>query len=417
MEKFRLLAGVVAGIFLTVVILTSSSSAGSRSPLQKNKIRIETENGVCVVKNPREPLYGEITLELEKVRAIGDEKDENAAFFQTICFMIDDEENFIVVDGGNRLVKKFDKNGKFLQTIGRTGQGPGEYEYPRWADRDAQGNLYILGGSKIQVFDAYGKFKKSFPVILIELSFFLTGDNNILTSTTTMKSSVEEWIQEIVLLDENGVKIKSIKSCPSFMRNQIYVNAGGVTQGIQVNWDYSPWLFLSPSGSGRAIYARSDEYRIYFLDGTGKVTSIIEKDEPAIAITGKEKDNIISEAIESAEKYFKVKPDRSKVETAAHFGKIRPYISSVVSDDEGNIYVVRRKSVLDKSKTGEIDFFDREGRCLYRMIFPFKLRIIDLIRKGYVYRAETDPESGYIRIVQYRIKNSAKIKKYAGSKE
>ena len=88
------------------------------------------------------------------------------------------------------------------------------------------------------------------------------------------------------------------------MRNQIYVNAGGVTQGIQVNWDYSPWMLLAPDGFGGALYARSDEYRIHVLDGKGDLRSIIEKDEPAVGITGKEKDNIISETMESVEKQF-----------------------------------------------------------------------------------------------------------------
>ena len=72
---------------------------------------------------------------------------------------------------------------------------------------------------------------------------------------------------------------------------------------------------------------------------------------------------------------FKVKPDRSQVEAAGHFGKYRPPLSWVISDDEGHIYVVRKKSVLDKSKKAEIDFFDGEGRYLYKMICPFKINI------------------------------------------
>ena len=44
------------------------------------KGKIEEENGVKVIKNPKEPLYGEITVELEEDLSIGNEEDENYAF-------------------------------------------------------------------------------------------------------------------------------------------------------------------------------------------------------------------------------------------------------------------------------------------------------------------------------------------------
>ena len=78
-----LIPGCLAvAVILMVGIPASIYFVDSSGSLQKDKIRVETENGVRVVKNPRAPLYGEITLELEKVRSIGDEKDENTAFYR-----------------------------------------------------------------------------------------------------------------------------------------------------------------------------------------------------------------------------------------------------------------------------------------------------------------------------------------------
>ena len=65
-----LIPGCLAvAVILMVGIPASICSADSSSSPQKDRIRIETENGIRVVRNPREPLYGEITLELEKVRS------------------------------------------------------------------------------------------------------------------------------------------------------------------------------------------------------------------------------------------------------------------------------------------------------------------------------------------------------------
>jgi hypothetical protein len=38
---------------------------------------IEEEDGIKIIRNPNEPLYGEITFELEEDLSIGNEEDEN----------------------------------------------------------------------------------------------------------------------------------------------------------------------------------------------------------------------------------------------------------------------------------------------------------------------------------------------------
>ena len=63
-------------LFLTVFILIISS--GGQKAEWKGKI--ETEDGVKVIKNPPEPLYGEIDFELEEDLVLGSEKDENYMF-------------------------------------------------------------------------------------------------------------------------------------------------------------------------------------------------------------------------------------------------------------------------------------------------------------------------------------------------
>ncbi len=65
-------------LFLAICILlviTFVYSADRQKPQWKGKI--EYENGVKVIKNPNEPLYGEITFELEEDLSIGNEEDEN----------------------------------------------------------------------------------------------------------------------------------------------------------------------------------------------------------------------------------------------------------------------------------------------------------------------------------------------------
>ena len=50
---------------------------------------IEEENGIKVIKNPIEPLYGAITFDLEEDLSIGNEQDENYMFYRGVKLTID----------------------------------------------------------------------------------------------------------------------------------------------------------------------------------------------------------------------------------------------------------------------------------------------------------------------------------------
>ncbi len=71
--------------------------------------------------------------------------------------------NIYVADGfgTNNRVAKFDKNGDFLKTWGKTGSGQGQFKGIRGIASDATGNIYVAdaGNNRIQVFDGEGTFK------------------------------------------------------------------------------------------------------------------------------------------------------------------------------------------------------------------------------------------------------------------
>jgi len=65
----------------------------------KWKGTIEEEDGIKVIKNPVEPLYGEITFKLEEDLSIGNEKDENYLFYRTWHLAVNRQGNIYVLDG------------------------------------------------------------------------------------------------------------------------------------------------------------------------------------------------------------------------------------------------------------------------------------------------------------------------------
>jgi DNA-binding beta-propeller fold protein YncE len=70
----------------------------------------------------------------------------------------DDAGNIFVADGyGNSRVVKYDKDGRFIKSIGSNAKGkePGQFNTPHTIATDAKGNVYVgdRGNSRIQVFD------------------------------------------------------------------------------------------------------------------------------------------------------------------------------------------------------------------------------------------------------------------------
>ncbi|MEW5943112.1 MAG: NHL repeat-containing protein [Pseudomonadota bacterium] len=72
-----------------------------------------------------------------------------------------------VVDGGNHRVVVFDRNGKYLLSIGRKGAAEGQFKDPVGIGTDGKGRVYVAdtGNHRVQVFGADGHFQYAFPVV------------------------------------------------------------------------------------------------------------------------------------------------------------------------------------------------------------------------------------------------------------
>jgi sugar lactone lactonase YvrE len=73
--------------------------------------------------------------------------------------------NIFISDGyGNSRVVKYDKNGKFIASVGSKGSAPGQFNLPHTLAVDAKGNVYVGDRSnrRIQVFDNDLTFKTQY---------------------------------------------------------------------------------------------------------------------------------------------------------------------------------------------------------------------------------------------------------------
>lgn len=107
----------------------------------------------------------DITLK-EKMTIGKDETDSNQIFYYLVGSFVDSKNNYYLLDKGNFRIQVFDKEGKFIRTIGKKGRGPGEFaSIMAGAVYDKK---YVLAADdsiqRINVYDLEGNFVSSFKI-------------------------------------------------------------------------------------------------------------------------------------------------------------------------------------------------------------------------------------------------------------
>ena len=391
-SKLRLIqVGITAFIFI-ISLGCQKQKAGWQGT-------IEEQNGIRVVKNPAEPLYGELVLELEEDLSIGSVEDEKYMFYRIGDIAVDNQNNIYVMDGGNYRVQKFDKDGNYLQTIGRKGQGPGEFMMPFNIFLDELGNIYVMELRKLHLFDPKGNYIKSVVPPMFIMGFAAEPEGNIIGHGLISTAKTQNF--GLKVLDSEGKIIKNVAEFPGITN----VSKGDTL--FSFTHSYRPQLVFSPVEKKGAVYGYGAEYKLIVADFSGETSLIIEKDEPAQSITRREKDKIIDDTLERTEDNEEGRWPRDVVEEGADFPDYRPFFNGIASDDTGRIYVRKLKSVLDESKEDEMDIFSADGYYLYTT----KLNLSrGLIKGGFLYDTSYSDETGEYKVIRYRIKNWDQIK-------
>ena len=390
-------------LILTIAIISLFAVNCTKTKIaEKAKWRgeIEDENGVKVVKNPGEPLYGEILLDLEGDLSIGREDDDNYVFYRVRNIDVDDQGNICVLEGGNCRLQKFDRTGQYLQTIGKKGQGPGEFESPSRLLLDKENNIYISERRKrkIHMFNSKGEFVKSILLSNTTTSFSIDPDESIFGIANIRTE--EESNRCIVKMDPKGKIIKNIAQFAALKPVQ-RKGSGNTFTTFSISHQYNPALYFSRAFNNKYLYAHSSEYSLFQVNLEGDLELIIKKEEPQHLISQKEKNKIYERFSDLEERWSK-----GVVKEAVQWPSHRPYFNGIATDDRGRIYVRRVKSVIDESEEVEFDIFSKEGYYLYKTNLPFTPTVI---KNGYFYEYYSSEETGEVKIKRYKAKNWEQI--------
>jgi len=336
---FIMCVGVLLLLFITSCAKEKSGWAGT----------IEEENGVTVVRNPKQPMQTGSVLSFEEELVLRPDAESQELFFnsiRTIC--VDDAGTIYVLDMGDCQIKVFSKNGDFLRAIGRKGQGPGEMQLP--SAMELAGNerlvVYDMQKSYLSFFSFTGNFIKQdsvakyFPLVRVKTD----QKGHFAIQTYTRDEKILGY--KIILLDSN---LELVCEIASIERKR---NPPRVLRLI------NPLLSYRITKNGQILMGYSKDYELCFLNKEGDLAKKIITDYTPLPLTNEDKKRLTEERFPETDGGV---PEGYKLEFPDHY----PPFSSFLIDSIGRIFV----RTYEEAGEGMhyCDIFDPEGRYLARV--------------------------------------------------
>jgi hypothetical protein len=331
------------------------------------------EEGVTVVQNPKEPMYGVDVpvLELEEDLTIGESTGEGDYLFSQIrSIAVDDAGNIYVLDSKEKHVLVLDGSGAHLRTFGRAGQGPGEFRSPLTLGLTNRDEIVIEDiRSHLAYFSTLGEHIRDLPT----------------TKTAVMRVQLDSRgniLGLVIMRDKDNPRYELQKFDPAMNFLHALDSAPTPSAGNEGFNPFGGSIYYAFDKDDRVVCGIPDRYEIKIFDTAGKLVKKIVRDYDPVPITEEEKKEVEEEM-----------PPEMKLAIPRFHNAFR-WIST---DDEGRIYV----TTWERTPDGDgyyYDLFDAESRYLAKIPLEFRPSVI---KKNKFY-AVTEDEDGFHIVKRYK---------------
>ena len=340
-------------------------------------------DGIPNIINPDKGSNSNLKFIFKKQLVIGgEEESEDYIFERLIDFTVDEKGNIYLLDFSACSVFIFDSEGNYLRTVGRKGQGPGEFTYPIAISSINPDTFFVAQSNpnRFSFFNFKGEYLRDFSLNFMgsfaKAKMFEEGSILFSKSEFQMGEKKPSMKLSLNLIDFIGENKKSLFQTE---REMNFLNTKKFSQKD------TPIIFWCYDETGN-IYVVDDmfDYRIKVLDQQGKLVKVIQKKFKPLKKTKEEQEQEIQKFDEAMKRTgvdagFKYEPDKTK-----------PIISQIFTDDLNRFWV---NTLEGASESGmAFDIFDNNGKYLNKITTDFKAGGNILIKKNFMYYIYQDEE-------------------------
>jgi hypothetical protein len=365
MMKIKLCA-----VFLVIALFMSLSAC--RQQKARWRGTIEVVDGITVVKNPKEPVYPEDICIVKEELSIGEAEGRKEYMLSgVIDIAVDDADNIYAADRKENHIRVFDKNGRYVRTIGRPGQGPGEFDGRITKIQITPQNellAYDRRAFKLTFFSLDGDYLRT--VILQGVQALRISKN---TKGNYLVGTVEFQGQYGTNTFRSSMEVRDYNSDFTLIKTLVKDKLRDADVPLR------PGMLARFPSSDLIVCGFTDSYEFQIMDSEGKIFRKILKEYDPIEISEREKEKRGLAGEKNVPKYF-------------------PAFQDFSMDEEGRIFAQTFERQADGNKFF-YDVFDPEGKYVAKV--PLNA-LPQYWKKGKMYTIEEDVQ-GYQYIKRYKV--------------
>ncbi len=410
-----------AGMTCLFTMLLAALACTPDAPDEKPKLILEpidTASSIIVSNPSPHPSVAPVRLQSREVFTVGarNDSDLERELWDVQDALLTSDKHLIVIMGSGSEIRVFDSTGRFMHTIGKTGEGPGEFQFASSLSLGGGDTLYVIDSPGRRIISFSGKgvsvATASLPggVQLLPTSCCLT-DGSIIARlrsrssrggrAAVAQSENQPWHQlksPNYELDTATALIFEGNDTPFISVGPFTVNGpGGETQiSTLLPVPFARFAQVHPLGEN-IIHATGRRFEFGIYSTSGQLLRVVRADLPAEVPT--------SEQIESAKKgllsiqYKNGSPDYEKVAAAAlanvKVPATMPAHGGILPDGNGVVWVSNHRAPL--SKEAWWARFDSEGHLSGTLELPPEWRVIRFSGE-YAIVAKPKDADGFSRI-------------------
>ena len=378
--------------FIVLVIMLYSCSPASDDTIPKDLEGIEN---LTVYSETESPPF---QIELQEVTRIDDSND--VILGRITGIYTDEEDRIFISDDGEKRINVYSPAGEFIQSLGRSGQGPGEFEFVHNLVVD-ESYVYAMDFSQnfINTYDLETlEFDSTIPMLredqrneklrsYFPSDFQVLSDGDLLIKYTKSfgrnDDESEKRYDYLYRTDRTGSlstqPVLELASAEAIvLRTANSVSVFGAPFAVSLNTALSP--------SQKIVVNRTDRFLFKMYDTNGNYERAFYYPFPNKPLT---RDTALNQY--DNENYRRAIRNFDLPETW-------PAVDQFMIDDKNRFWV---STIIDEEDMFEWWVLDEQGNLLAKQTWPSS-RTIEHIHNNYLYMTEED-EMGLVEVVKYRL--------------
>jgi hypothetical protein len=383
----------ILSIFVLVLIFACSKKPESEAT-------VEIIDGVEHVHNTGTPLYPDKSVTFTEELSIGGEAYDMLS--RPMGFIVDKESNIFISDYQDQAIKVFDPNGEFIRSIGRKGEGPGEFTNLGYQTFLPDGKLLAMDSMamRLNFFDPEGTYLTGYHWIHRPGRLLYATDSTCVMAEYVFGEGKDPLAERKLFIKKFDYEGNEILNFGEFRTEEMKIytesrsGGGGIALGISV--PHSPHsIFIADQASERLYHCVNDVYMIEVFDENGKVIRRFDRPYEPLPFSGEDAKEFRSQYDNSSREGLK------KMMQGMSMPAVKTIAAQMHVDDVGNLWVETHEQREEEDEVfTAYDIFNPDGYYKAKVWIDMKPEIF---MNGKMYRFHTNEESGYRFVKRYDI--------------